>query len=60
MTEYVRRLSELFNRTCIGQTGCLLLYAQHTWGTSYVLGFNRGSKRIDLVIRAETLCQMGG
>jgi hypothetical protein len=58
MKDYQERLSELFNRADIGQTGTLLLYTHHNWGMSYVLGFNSGSKCTDLVIWAKTLCQM--
>ena len=57
MRNYQERLSKLFNAP-VGEVGTLLLYTPHNWGTSYVLGYNRGSKRIDLLIRAETLCQM--
>lgn len=61
MKDYIRRLDELFHAP-VGGVGTLLLYTHFhpNWGTSYVLGYNQGSKRRELVIRAETLCRMGG
>ena len=59
MKDYIRRLSELFNAP-VGGVGTLLLYTHYHWGgSSYVLGYNRGSKRTNLVILVQTLCQMG-
>ncbi|KKM93678.1 hypothetical protein LCGC14_1205870, partial [marine sediment metagenome] len=61
MRDYIRRLSELFNAP-VGGVGTLLLYTHYNWGTSYVLGYHRDSKRYmlrsELVIKAKTLCQM--
>ena len=56
---YQWRLSRLLSAP-LGNVGELLLYTHYDWGTSYILGYNQRRKNTKLlIIRAETLCQMG-
>jgi len=56
---YHQQLSRLLN-VPLGDVGELLLYTHYDWGTSYVLGYNQRRKNTKLlIIRAETLCQIG-
>lgn len=58
---YTRKLRELLNAP-VGGVGALLLYTHFhpNCGTFYVLDFSSDTEHRELVIRAETLCQMGG